>query len=38
MGEEDLENGLWELPIGGFESIKYGIVPIERLIEDLGRL
>ena len=38
VGEEDLENGLWGLPIGGFESIKYGIVPIERLIEDLGEI
>ncbi len=34
--EQDLENGLWGLPVGGFESIKYGKLPIEQLIEDIG--
>lgn len=36
LDEKDLENGLWGLPVGGFESIKYGNLPIEKLIEDIG--
>lgn len=34
--ENDMENGLWGLPIGGFVAIKYGKTPIEKSVEDIG--
>lgn len=36
LSEEDNEAGLWGLPVGGFNSIKYGSVPIEQLLSDIG--
>jgi len=36
--EEDVEAGRWGLPVHGFNSIKYGTLPIERLIEDIGAI
>jgi len=36
--EEDVEAGRWGLPVQGFVPVKYGRVPIERLVEDLERV
>ncbi len=34
--EEDVEAGRWGLPVNGFNPIKYGRLPIDKLIFDLG--
>jgi hypothetical protein len=36
--QEDVEAGRWGLPVHGFDPIKYGRLPIERLIEDMGAI
>lgn len=36
--EEDVEAGKWGLPVHGFESIKYGKLTIEQLVEDIGSI
>jgi len=36
--EEDQEDDKFGFPIGGFESIKYGRMPIEKQVEDYGDL
>jgi hypothetical protein len=36
--EEDVEAGRWGLTVHGFNSIKYGTLPIEQLIEDIGTI
>lgn len=35
LAEEDVENDLWGLPVGGFNPIRYGKVTIEQLISDI---
>ncbi|CAM3955557.1 SMI1 / KNR4 family protein [Vibrio aerogenes CECT 7868] len=35
LAEEDVENDLWGLPVGGFNPIKYGKVTIEQLVSDI---
>src|SRR5215470_3138298 len=36
--EEDVEASKWGLPVHGFVSIKYGTIPIEEMIERIGRI
>jgi len=36
--EEDVEAGRWGLPVHGFNPIRYGTLPIERLIEEMGAI
>jgi SMI1 / KNR4 family (SUKH-1) len=38
LAEEDAEAGRWGLPVHGFNSIKYGTLPIEQLIERTGAI
>lgn len=34
--EQDVEQGMWGLPVNGFYSIKYGKMAIESLIDEYG--
>jgi cell wall assembly regulator SMI1 len=36
--EEDVESGQWGLPVHGFNPIRYGSLPIEKLVEDIGNI
>ncbi|WP_028301916.1 SMI1/KNR4 family protein [Oceanospirillum beijerinckii] len=36
LSEEDIEAGLWKLPVHGFIPIKYGDVCIEKILSDIG--
>ncbi|WP_426346867.1 SMI1/KNR4 family protein [Cronobacter universalis] len=35
LAEEDVEADRWGIPVGGFNPIKYGQLPIETLISDI---
>lgn len=35
LAEEDVEAERWGIPVGGFNPIKYGTLPIETLINDI---
>ncbi|MBF4846907.1 SMI1/KNR4 family protein, partial [Cronobacter malonaticus] len=35
LAEEDVEAERWGIPVGGFNPIKYGALPIETLINDI---
>ncbi|ELY5938609.1 SMI1/KNR4 family protein [Cronobacter malonaticus] len=35
LAEEDVEADRWGMPVGGFNPIKYGALPIETLINDI---
>jgi len=38
LGEKDVEDDLWGLPVGGFNPIKYGNVTIEKIISDISTI
>jgi hypothetical protein len=38
LSEEDAENEVWSLPLGGFNPIKYGHLTIEGLMNDIDSI
>lgn len=38
LSEEDMEAGVWGLPVNGFYSIKYGEKTIEKMVNNYGDL